>query len=260
MRSSTDLKINMSSIPLDKTLCKQCPKCQEFTYQRSLNHGKRKGELFKFKYCLGNVDVLKKGEWGPDTVTLKNGNKKVYVCSTKRHEGRARHFEYFLKKNQDNVILHLGETSDLRMKKLREISKRCESQNRKSKESIYPGIGLTSWYKANPDKSHDKKIWWARVKVEGKEDYLGNYYTELEAAHAYYMEMERLSLDINRESEAYKIYQEWLHVRETVKPIVKTILNDYASLENVDIKWYFDLIKNELKKKLKGKPPFKGQG
>jgi hypothetical protein len=58
MRSSTDLKFNMSFIPLDKTLCKQCPKCQEFTYQRTLHRGKHKGEVFKFKYCLGNVDIL----------------------------------------------------------------------------------------------------------------------------------------------------------------------------------------------------------
>jgi hypothetical protein len=69
------------------------------------------------------VDILKIGEWGPDTATLKSGNKKVYICSTKRHEGRARHFEYFLKKDNDSVILHLGETLDLRMKKLREVSK-----------------------------------------------------------------------------------------------------------------------------------------
>jgi|GEM_PF-1335592 hypothetical protein len=251
MRSSTDLKINMSSIPLDKTLCKQCPKCQEFTYQRSLHHGKRKGELFKFKYCLGDLDIVKIGEWGPDTTTLKDGSKREYVCSTKRHEGRARHFEYFLKKNQDNVIFHLGETSDLRMKNLREISKRCEIQNRESKESIFPGVGLTSWYNANPNKSHDKKIWYARVKVNGKEDYLDNYYTELEAAHGYYGEMERLNLDINKQTEAYNIYQSWLHVRETVTPIVKQILNDYNSLENVDIKWYLDLIKNESEKKLR---------
>jgi len=37
----------------------------------------------------------------------------------------------------------------------------------------------------------------------------------LEATNAYYSEMKRLGLDINRETDAYKIYQKWLHVRET---------------------------------------------
>ncbi len=90
---------------------------------------------------------------------------------------------------------------------LREISKRCASQTITGRESIFPGVGLTSWYKSNAKyKSYGKKIWWAKVIIEGKEEYLDNYYTEMEAAHAYYQEMERLGLDINQETEAYKIY------------------------------------------------------
>jgi hypothetical protein len=46
-----------------------------------------------------------------------------------------------------------------------------------------------------------------KVIVEGEEEYLDNYYTEMEASYAYYTEMERLRLDISRETEAYKIYQ-----------------------------------------------------
>ena len=94
---------------------------------------------------------------------------------------------------------------------LREVSKRCASQSMEGTESIFPGVGLTSWYKSNPKwKSFGKKIWWAKVIIGDEEDYLGNYYTELEAAHAYYTEMEHLGLDINKETEAYKIYQKWL--------------------------------------------------
>ncbi len=80
-------------------------------------------------------------------------------------------------------------------------------------ESIFPGVGLTSWYKSNPKyKSYNKKIWWAKIIVNGEEKYLDNYYTEMEAAHAHYTEMQHLKLDINQETEAYKIYQKWLRV------------------------------------------------
>ncbi len=57
----------MFNIPIKKTLCKQCPEYREFAYQRTIKQVKHKGELFKFRYCAGNVDILKKGEWGPDT-------------------------------------------------------------------------------------------------------------------------------------------------------------------------------------------------
>ena len=97
----------MTEIPIEKMLCKKCPQCEEFTYQRTLQHGKRKGEVFKFTYCAGNVDVLKKGEWGPDT-SVTTG--KTYVTSTKRFDGRTAHFEKFLKRNPKNVIHHLGDT------------------------------------------------------------------------------------------------------------------------------------------------------
>ena len=156
------------------------------------------------------------------------------VTSTKRFDGRTAHFEKFLKRNPKNVIHHLGDTLDLRMKMLREISKRCASQTITGRESIFPGVGLTSWYKSNAKyKSYGKKIWWAKVIIEGKEEYLDNYYTEMEAAHAYYTEIERFGLEINRETEAYKIYQNWLHVREFTARICKEILDDYNNHENV---------------------------
>ena len=238
----------MPGIPIAKTLCKQCPECQEFTYKRSIHHGKRKGELFKFKYCAGNIDVLKKGDWGPDTSTVSG---KTYATSTKRFDGRSAHFEKFLKKNPKNVILHLGDTLDLRMKMLREVSKRCEIQSRESEESIFPGVGLTSWYKSNPKwKSFGKKIWWAKVKIEGKEEYLDNYHTELEAAHAYYTKMVELGLDINKETDAYKIYERWLKVKEFSDAILRTIFEDYNKRDKVDLEWYKDLIKNGLNKKI----------
>ena len=130
---------------------------------------------------------------------------------------------------------------------LREISKRCASQTITGRESIFPGVGLTSLYKHNPTKAQGKKIWWARVKIKGEVKYLDNYYTEMEAAHAYYQEMERLGLDINQETEAYKIYQNWLHVREFTARICKEILDDYNNRENIKKEWYLELIKNKLK-------------
>ncbi len=95
-------------------------------------------------------------------------------------------------------------------------------------------------------KSYGKKIWWAKVIIEGEEIYLNNYYTEIEAAHAYYTEMERLDLDINRETEAYKIYQKWLQVREFTSKIVEEILDDYGTHKDVKKEWYLELIKREL--------------
>ncbi|MGA2676257.1 MAG: hypothetical protein ACLQG5_09600 [Methanobacterium sp.] len=41
-------------------------------------------------------------------------------------------------------------------------------------------------------KNYGKKIWWAKVIIEGKEEYLDNYYTEMEAANTYHQEMECL--------------------------------------------------------------------
>ena len=235
-------------VDIKKTLCKQCEKCEEFTYQRTIHHGKRKGELFKFRYCAGNVDVLKKGEWGPDT-SVSTG--KTYATSTKRFDGRTAHFEKFLKKDPKNVILHHGDTLDLRMKMLREVSKRCAAQTIQGQESIFPGVGLTAWYKSNPKyKSYGKKIWWARVRIKEEEEYLGNYYTEMEAAHAYYTKMEELGLDINKETEAYNIYARWLNVKEFTDKLLTEIITDYNDRDKVELKWYKDLIKNGLNKKI----------
>jgi hypothetical protein len=237
----------MQDVPINKTLCKQCRECREFTYQRTLRHGKRKGDVFKFRYCTGNVDILKIGNWGPDT-SVRTG--KTYATSTKRFNGRSAHFEYFLKKDKKNTILHLGDTLDLRMKMLREVSKRCTAQTIQGKESIFPGVGLTSWYKANPTKSQGKKIWWARVKINGEQEYLDTYYTELEAAHAYYTKMEELGLDINKETEAYNIYARWLNVKEFTDKLLTEIITDYNDRDKVELKWYKDLIKNGLNKKI----------
>jgi len=146
------------------------------------------------------------------------------------------------------VIIHLGDTLDLRMRMLREVSKRCEIQARGGKESIFPGVGLTSWYKQNPTKARGKKIWWARVKIEGEDEYLGNYFTELEAADAYYSKMEELGLEINKETEAYKIYQRWLETREFLSPLMDAIIKHHDEHEDVSLEWYLDIIKSKIKK------------
>lgn len=243
-------------IDIKKTLCKQCENCQEFTYQRTITAGKRKGEVFKFKYCAGNADIIKIGNWGPDTATLKHGKKITYVCSTKRHDGRARHFEYFLKTDKNNVILHLEDSLDLRMKKLREISKTCVAQTIVGHDSIFPGVTKHQFYKG---KDAGKNMWMARVKHGDVQDYQGTHPTELEAAHAYYTRMEELGQDINKETLAYKTYEKWLQLKKFTE-------NEFEDLEqkayrllntlekgpgNVDESWIFEIFKLILQNKFK---------
>lgn len=238
----------MNDIPLDKTLCKQCETCQDHTYQRTITRGKRKGEVWKFRYCQGNADIIKIGDWGPDTAKLKSGDKE-YASLTRLREGKKYHFTSYLKNNPRNYIIHLDDTLDCRMRMLREVSPRCKNQTIKGVESRFPGVGLTSTYRQNPKQSHCKKIWWARIKVDGKTKYLDNYYTELEAAHAYYSECEKLGLDINKETPEYRIYQKWLGVKRFIDPLVVRILEDYQNRDQVNLEWYLDLINVSINKK-----------
>lgn len=236
----------MNQVDIDKTLCKQCETCQEFTYQRTITRGKRKGELWKFKYCKGNSELIKLGDWGPDISKIKSGDKE-YASLTRRREGKKYHFTAYLKKDPRNSIIHIGETLDCRMKMLREVSVRCKTQTLKGKESKFPGVGIVSTYKENPNKNMGKKIWWARIKINRKTDYLDNYYTELEAAHAYYSKCEELNLDINKETPEYRIYQRWLNVKEFTDELLKRIHNDYKSKKGVNKDWYLQLIKSAFK-------------
>jgi len=233
-------------ISLEKTLCKQCETCQDFTYQRIITRGKRKGEVWKFKYCGGNADIIKYGNWGPDIAKLKSGDKE-YASLTRRRQGRKYHFTAYLKNNPRNYIIHLDDTLDCRMRMLREVSPRCKNQTIKGVESRFPGVGLTSTYRQNPKQSHGKKIWWARINVNGEIRYLDNYYSELEAANAYYSECEKLGLDINKETPEWRIYQKWLQVKEFIDPLVEQILEDYHSQGQVDWTWYTELLFSRLK-------------
>ena len=233
---------------LEKTLCKQCPTCEEFTYQRTLQSGPRQGEPFKFKYCQGNAHLVPLGNWGPDRNTKTD---RVYVCSTRRHDGRARHFEYFLKKDKSNVILHTRDTLDLRLRMLREVSQACKTQTIQGRESIFPGVGLTSWYKNNPSQAAGKKIWWARAKIDDKLEYLGNYYTELEAANSYYTTLSMRGMDINKETPAYKTYTNYLHVKTFIENITRQVKSDYHALKDEDgevaLEWYLEILKQKLR-------------
>ena len=239
--------ISKNDMKVEKTLCQGCDICEEFTYQRFLT-GRCKGEVFKFKYCKQNAPIVGIGNWGPDR-NSKTG--RVYVCSTRRHDGRARHFEHFLKKDKKNVILHTRDTLDLRLRMLREVSQACKTQTRQGRESIFPGVGLTSWYKNNPSQAAGKKIWWARAKIDGRLEYLGNYYTELESADAYYSTLNQCGRDINKETVAYKTYLNYLQVREFTETVTSLVLDHYHSLENeegeVALEWYLDLLKQKLK-------------
>jgi hypothetical protein len=236
----------------DKTLCKQCDNCEEYNYQRTITRGKRKGELFKFKYCNGNKDIVGKSDWGPDS-SVSTG--KTYATPTSRLKGHH-HFESFLKKDPKNVVLHLGDTLDLRMKTLREVSKTCRSQAQAHGESIFPGVSKVNYYKNHPDDA-SKKIWMARFKTDNlKEKMIGTFYTELEAADAYYTYSENHDRDINRETIAYKTYQNWLIIKEATDQFKNSVLKLYNDLpydaEN-ELKWASQLLKVELENKNKEK-------
>ena len=59
------------------------------------------------------------------------------------------------------------------------------------------------------------KKWNTRIKIDDKSDYLGSSETELEAAHKYYIKMNELGRDINKETEAFKRYKKWLNLKKT---------------------------------------------
>lgn len=196
----------------DKTLCKKCETCQEFIYQRTIPFGKRKGEIFTFKYCYGNCEVVSLCNWGPSTP--RNKNSRVYVRSTKFREKGKREFQDFIKKDSSNVISYINKNPlDNRLKNMREISKQCNTQTIRG-DSMFPGVILNSFYKHYSKnkfkrKKHPKK-WNSRIKINGKTVYLGSSKNELEAAHKYYTKMKEIGREINKETTAYKKYKKWL--------------------------------------------------
>lgn len=240
-----------SSKKMENNLCRHCDVCEDFTYQRTT----RNGELFKFQYCKGNMRIVGKGKWGPDR---SQSTGKTYAALTRRlDDGRSAHFESFLKKNPRNVILHLNDTLDLRMRYLREVSKACSAQTIQGKESIFPGVSLTSEARKPSPQRRPEKPWMARYRKDGKQRYIKSYPTEMEAADAYYRKLQSLGYDVNTQTEAYKLYQNWLHINQTMKELSKQVAlqikEDYAGFEEgqAELEWYIEILIKELKKRLK---------
>jgi hypothetical protein len=180
-------------VDINKTLCKQCKKCETFTYQRTLKRGKNKGKLFKFKYCKGNADIIAKNSW---TLQLIK-NKWKYVASSIDKTMLSN----LLKTDKEKDIYYINRDSlDVTLKNLREISRACTTQTIQG-DSIYPGVS----------KSRTKKVGWvAHIGINDKLIHLGICSTEEEAAHLYYSKCLEIGREINKETVAYKKYRKWL--------------------------------------------------
>lgn len=197
-----------------KTLCKQCKECHEHTYKRTIKKRKTPGyDTFEFIYCQENKEITDQCDWGPSAPRNKDG--KTYVRSTKYREKDKREFQNFIRKNPENVICYINKNPrDNRLKNMREISKQCNNQTIRGKDSSFPGITKNSFYKLYNKHKYKRttkpKPWTARTKINGKTIHIGSYPTELEAANAYYQKMEELGREINKETAAYKRYEKWL--------------------------------------------------
>ena len=97
---------------------------------------------------------------------------------------------------------------------MREIKKVCSTQTIQGKDSIFPGVYINSFYKHHVKGKYlgkeKPKKWNTRIKIDGKSVYLKSSETELKAAHKYYVKMEEIGRDINKETPAYKKYKRWL--------------------------------------------------
>ncbi len=60
--------------------------------------------------------------------------------------------------------------------------------------------------------------------------------------------MEELGLEINKGTEAYKIYQKWLETREFLNPLIDEIIKHRDKHEGVKSEWYLDIIKSKINK------------
>lgn len=135
------------------------------------------------------------------------------MISTKRP---AKEFQLFLKENPSNVISYINKDPlDNRLKNMREITKVCNTQTIQGRDSIFPGVYINSYYKHHVEDRYqnegNSKKWNTRIKIDGKSVYLRSSETELEAAHKYYVKMNELDRDINKETKAYKRYKKWLN-------------------------------------------------
>ncbi|AEG18661.1 hypothetical protein [Methanobacterium paludis] len=187
---------------ISKTLCKQCERCETFTYSRTLKRGKRKGELFKVIYCQGNKDIIEKYNLGPQCT----GSDYEYVAGYNKISKKYKFIPSIFRKYKKTYINYLNkDRHDLRLKNLHEVTHTCHVQGYEKigMDSIYPGVKLEQTGK-NPK-------WESRGKIDGKIKYFGLCNTEEEAAHKYYTTLKKRGIMVNTQTEAYKRYQDWLN-------------------------------------------------
>jgi hypothetical protein len=182
---------------MKRTLCKHCTKCKDYEYVRY----DRNGKLHSFQYCEGGKDIVALSEWGIHQSGYVKSTRKINLNGI----NKPRTFHRIFKKDRNNVIDHIeGNRTDNRLRKLREITQSCNSQNmHTNSKSKFPGVFLrkssNTWYtvceKWNGD---DKQV----IRKYG-------FKTEIEAYDAYIESCKTLGRTINTEIPAYKEWLEW---------------------------------------------------
>ena len=177
----------------EKTLCKECSQCKTYIYEDRFKQGRWKNEIYSFKYCEKNKKIAKLGEW---TVKYPKEKKKSPIVNKKSRK----YFTSYLKEDKNNMTEYVNsDHHDLTLKNLRELPKSLFIHKYANGNSIYPGVR----------KSKNKtKPWRATIKRGNRKISLGNYKTEIEAAHAYYTKCEKIGKNIGKETKTYKSYKE----------------------------------------------------
>jgi len=186
---------------INKTLCKQCPTCRDYVYERY----DKKGVPIMFQYCEGNKEYVDLSNW----YITKDG----YAYSTKKIDGKKRLFHTLFKKEETQVIDHIdGFRNDNRLRKLREITPLCNAQNNHyvKKTSEYVGV---HWNKA-----HKR---WVACSHRGKQGKGGTYHfgyfkTEEEAYDAYVRGLKAVGKTVNTQLPCHKKYLKWLSEKSQV--------------------------------------------
>lgn len=191
------------------SLCNQCKECQDYYYHRTLRNGRN----ISFKYCRGTKMIVDKYKW----VVRKRKHTEIYT--TTRIDGSFKSISYFIPKKKGDIVSPIdGDITNFKLSNLEILSKAELIQKNSSNNpgsSIFPGVYKKKWT------CRDGSItlrWAVNMKYQGTDHYLGCFDDEYKAAHAYYEECKKIGRDINKDTDAYKKYQEELAKRELSLP------------------------------------------